>query len=194
MVGRRVCFQACLTHRDKSASIGLTARRQRKKPRGTFDRFSNQLPAPRDLTVWFRRSNISSTGQENDLFRRETQACEVHHIERQRNSGPGGSRCSCCGSSVRSCCGLPSGNSPRRCSNCRREARGSSPYGSFTSVGCNTDWRNRQLLAPAALENAVKATRRCCKFDSLISPSRSARSRTRTRHRQRRLLRRFNST
>jgi len=35
---------------------------------------------------------------------------------------------------------------------------------------------------------AVKATSRCCRFDSLISPRRSARSRTRKRRRHRRLL------
>ena len=45
----------------------------------------------------------------------------------QRNSGPGESRCCSCGSSVRSCCGSPSGNSPRRCSNCRHGSPGSSP-------------------------------------------------------------------
>lgn len=102
-------------------------------------------------------------------------------IGSQRNSGPGGSRCCSCGSSAGSCCGSPSGNSPRRCSNCRHGSRGSSPQGSFTKRFCNTDCRNRQLLTPAAVANAVRAVSRFCNSNSEINPNRSARSSTRTR-------------
>jgi hypothetical protein len=103
----------------------------------------------------------------------------------QRNSGPGESRCCSCGSSVRSCCGSPPGNSPRRCSNCRHGSPGSSPCGSLTANYCNTDCRNRQLLTPAPLANAVSADRRTCNSVSEISPGRSARASTFTGQRQR---------
>ena len=99
----------------------------------------------------------------------------------QRNSGPGGSRCCSCGSSVRSCCGSPSGNSPRRCSNCRRGSRGSSPQGSFTANGCNTESRNRQLFTSASFAKAARDVRRACNSRSESKPNRSARWRTRTR-------------
>ncbi len=42
--------------------------------------------------------------------------------------GKGGSLCCCCGSSACCCCGSRRGNSPRCCSNCRRDSRGCRPY------------------------------------------------------------------
>jgi len=156
-----------------------------KRPLGAFDRSSNLLPAPSGLTFRFRRACNSLLGLENDLFRLETQVSTTP----ERNSGRAGSPCCCSGSSVRSCYGSLTGNSQPRYSNCRHGSPGSSPLGSFTHNRCSTACRNRQLFTPRLFANAVSAVSRTCSSNSVISPSRSARSKTRTRQHQRRLVR-----
>ena len=88
------------------------------------------------------------------------------------NSGPSGSRGCCCGCPACSCSGSPTDNSRLGCSSCRHGSHGSSPYGSSTNKGSNTEARNLQLRTHAPRANAVNDVTRCCNSKSDKSPSR----------------------